>query len=160
MDELINNILGTIIGGLLFTFILFYLNEYIFKKHNLTGEWLTTISIEESEYNPYKGLAVIYKLHLLQKEYALSGSGEKIKDINPDGTETIFEFKNRVKVKIDGYFERKYLGKSKIYLNISEEGRERESRATYTFEIMDSTNLRGHFISTAASKSGKVLMVK
>jgi len=160
MCELLNNIIGTIIGGLLFTLILFLLNEFIFPKNNLTGEWKTAIKIEKTSYIPFKDLTIEYKIHLIQKGYELNGSGEKIKDIKPDGKETVFLRENRINISIDGYFERKYIGKSIIYLNINEEGRNRKTRATYILTIKDKNYLVGTFISTAADASGKIIMRK
>ena len=160
MCELLINIVGTIIGGLLLTLILFLLNEYTFPKKNLTGEWKTTIKITETSYTPFKQLTVEYKIHLIQKGYELSGSGEKIKDIKQGGNETVFHRENRVVVDVDGYFERKYFRKCKVYLNINEEGRKRETRATYFLTLTADNKLEGNFISTAADASGQVTMVK
>jgi hypothetical protein len=160
MHEIIINILGTIIGGLLLTLILFLLNEYCFTKINLTGEWKTIIKIENSSYNLFKGLKIEYEIHLIQKGYELSGSGEKIKDIKTDGTETIFNREKRVINSIEGYYERKYFGKSKVYLNINEEGRLRETRATYILEVENENNLYGFFKSTAGDANGSITMSK
>lgn len=160
MNELSINIIGTIIGGLLFTLILFLLNEYIFRKNNLTGEWETVIEIDKTSYNPFKDLKIDYKLHLLQKEYELVGSGEKIKETKPDGVKTTYLRKNRITNTVDGYYERKYLGKSTVYLNINEKGRTRDTRATFVLKFKDKNNLEGTFISTAADASGKVKMKK
>lgn len=142
------------------TLVLFLLNEYIFRKINLTGEWVTTIKIEKTSYKPFENLTVEYKIHLIQKGYELSGSGEKIKDIKPDGTQTVFLRENRVILEVDGYFERKYFARNKIYLNINEEGRKRETRATYFLKFQNHNDLQGTFISTAADASGTILMKK
>lgn len=160
LNDLGINVLGTILGGMLLTLILFLLNEYVFKKKNLSGEWNTVIKIEETSFNPFKDLQIEYKIHLLQKGYELSGSGEKIKDIKQDGSETVFEREKRVIILVDGYFERKYFAKSKIYLNINEEGRKRKTRATYTLTLKNDKNLEGTFITTAADASGKINMTK
>jgi hypothetical protein len=158
--ELSINIIGTIIGGLLFTLILFLLNEYIFRKNNLTGEWETAIEIDKTSYNPFKDLKIEYKLHLLQKEYELVGSGEKINETKPGGVKTTYLRKNRITNTVDGYYERKYLGKSTVYLNVNEKGRTRDTRATFVLTFKDKNNLEGTFISTAADASGKVKMKK
>lgn len=158
MCDLLVNVLGTIIGGLLFTLILFLLNEYVFPKNNLTGEWKTSTKVVKTSYNPFKDLTVEYKIHLIQKGYELSGSGEKVKDIKVDGTQTVFLRENRVNINVDGFFERKYFGKSKVYLNIEEEGRKRDTRATYTLTLKDHDILEGTFISTAADARGTVTM--
>lgn len=160
MCDLLVNIMGTVVGGLIFTLILFLLNEYVFPKSNLSGEWLTTIKVQETSYKPFRDITIEYKIHLIQKGYELSGSGEKIKDIKSDGKETVFLRENRVIVDVDGYFERKYFRKSKVFLNINEEGRKRETRATYFLTVINNNNLNGHFISTAADAKGLILMMK
>jgi len=160
MNELLLNIVGTIVGGLLLTFLLFILNEYCFPKKNLTGEWDAMIKIEKTSHTAFENLKIIYKIHLLQKGYELSGSGEKIKDILPDGNETEFLREKRVVIVVDGYYERKFFSKSAVYLNLNEEGRKRETRATYFLSIKNEKKLKGTFISTAADASGKIEMNK
>lgn len=159
MCELLIAITGTVIGGLLLTFCLFLLNERLFTKYNLTGEWVTKTTIQGTTYGLYKDLRIEYKIHLLQKGYELIGSGEKIRDIHKDGSITEFEFAKRVIVHVDGYYERKYFRKSKIYLIIHEEGKGRETRATYLLTIINSKKLTGTFKSTAANTEGIVEMV-
>lgn len=160
MCELLVNVLGTIIGGLVLTFLLFVLNEFIFKKTNLSGDWTATINILSTAYKPYENLKIEYQIHLLQKGYEISGSGEKIKDIHQDGTETVFEREKRVVVNVVGYYERKYLGKSKLFLNITEEGRKRESRASHVLTIRRNGQLKGTFSWTAADAKGEIIMQK
>lgn len=160
MGELYINIIGTIVGGLALTILLFIINEYILPKINLTGEWDATVTTLETEYLPYINLSVKYKIHLLQKGYELNGSGEKIQDIFPDGNSYTFEPEKRVTIEIEGYYERKYLSKDKIFLHINEAGRKRESRATYVLNLRDSRLLKGSFISTAACSKGNVQLVK
>ncbi|HSZ86496.1 MAG TPA: hypothetical protein VK787_10720 [Puia sp.] len=150
----------TIASGLILTLVLFYLNEFVFPRRNLTGEWDAEICIVETSYTKYKNLRIEYKIHLIQKGYEISGSGEKIKDIKPDGTQIIFEREKRVNIYIDGYYERKYFQKSKVYLNILEDGRKRKTRATYCLKLERNNCIVGTFQSTAANTSGKAKMIK
>lgn len=160
MNDLLINVLGTIIGGLLFTFLLFLLNEYVFIKKNLTGEWKVIVKIEKSTELKYENLKIEFKFHLIQKGNEISGSGEKIKDVLVDGSQVLFTPDKRVNVEIDGFFERKFFGKSKIYLNIKEEGRIRKSRTTYSLKLTEKNKIEGVFISSSADSSGIVLMQK
>lgn len=121
----------TIISGLILTFILFFINEVCFPKKNLSGEWEAKLNIVKTSYDNYKNLKLVYKIHLIQKGYELSGSGEKIKEISSDGNEIEFAAEKRVVINIEGYYQRNYIRKSLITLNIQERGRRRESRATY-----------------------------
>lgn len=158
MNELLINIIGTIIGGLVLTLILFFLNEFIFPKKNLTGEWKTTAQINKSSFKPYINMIIEYKIHLIQKGNEISGSGEKTKETLPDGTETEYLREKRVLLDVEGYFERRYFRKSRIYLNINEKGINRETRSTYFLNLNKHNVLDGTFISTAADASGIIIM--
>src|SRR5260221_14751110 len=105
MCDLLIDIFGTIIGGLLLTLSLFLLNEYAFRKKNLTGEWTTTVKIHKTSYKPFENLTVEYKIHLMQKGYELSGSGEKIKDIKLGGETTGFIREKKIVIDVNGYLE-------------------------------------------------------
>ena len=156
LSNLLISTLGTLIGGLLLTMTLFLLNEYAFRKINLTGEWKASATTKQSSYKPFENLAIEYKIHLLQKGYDLSGSGEKIKETNGRREETVFKRENRILIRIEGYVERKYFRKSKIYLSIKEGGLNRETRATYFLTLNNTNSLDGSFTSTAADARGGV----
>lgn len=160
MECFINDIITTVVSGLIFTLILFLFKEYLLPKKNITGEWETLLKVVETSYNPYRNLGIQFKIHLLQNGNEILGSGEKIKDLNPDGTETVFERSKRVKIEITGYYEKKYLRRSKVFFNVIELGRERESRSTYIIVVKNSKFLKGNFTSTAADSSGTIEMRK
>ncbi|MGV8946463.1 MAG: hypothetical protein ACOH1N_08545 [Lutibacter sp.] len=160
MNELLCEISSTVISGIVLTLILFIINEYLLPQKNITGEWKSTLKIENSAYNPYKGLTIEYKIHLLQKGKEIIGSGEKIKDILLNGDEVEYIGDKRVKISLNGYYERNYLRKSKVYLNISEYGLKRESSATYFLTVKSSKRLIGNFTGTAADSSGIIIFKK
>jgi len=160
MTCLINDIITTVISGIVLTLILFLFKEYLLPKKNITGEWKTKLKIKESSFNPFINLGIEFKIHLLQNGNEIIGSGEKIKDINQDGSETVFERKKRVKIEISGYYEKKYLRRSKVYFNVIENGTERESRSTYVITVRNKKHLKGTFTSTAGDSVGTVEMVK
>ena len=101
-----------------------------------------------------------YKIHLLQKGKEIIGTGEKIKDILPNGNEEEYIANKRVKISLNGYYERNYLRKSKVYLNISEFGLKRESSASYFLTVKSNKRLEGNFTGTAADSSGIILLEK
>lgn len=160
MEKFWINVFTGISSGLLLAFLLFLLKEYIFGRKNLTGRWNAKLLIEKTSYNLYKDLEIYYEFHLLQKGYELSGSGEKIKEIDGSGNTTKYERDKRVTIDIEGYYEHKYLRKSKIFLNIIENGRSRESRKTYSLELVNKQKLSGEFVWTAADSEGEVSLVK
>ena len=153
-------ILETVVGGLFLTFILFILNEFVFRKANLTGEWKLEIIVVESSYNPYKNLVIVYNIHLLQKGYDLNGTGEKVEEIDKTGKSFVYDNNKRIVTRMDGFYERKFLRSSKVFLNVVEIGLERETRATYILEFEDRKNLKGAFTWTAANKKGSARLTR
>ena len=107
--------ISNIIGGVLFALLIFILNEFVFRRKNLTGEWETNNKIENTTYNPYKGITIVYKIHLLHSGTQISGRGEKIKDLNADGS-LYYEYlpKQRIEIEITGHYERNFLRRSKV----------------------------------------------
>lgn len=156
LENICINTVGTVLGGLLLTFIYFLFNEKFFPKINLTGEWVVKLKFIKTDYRPFEGLSVVYKIHLLQKGNDVIGTGEKVKEIRRDNSEYEFEPEKRVVISLEGYFERRFLSKSKINFNVTEYGRKRESRATYFLIIKNKNTMLGEFISTAASAMGKI----
>lgn len=160
MALIVNEIIATIVSGIILTLILFLINEYLLPKKNITGDWDTRITIKNSAYNPYRDLKINYKIYLLQKGNEIIGSGEKISDILGNGEIKEFTGEDRTKLVLEGYYERNYLKKSKVFFKITEFGSKRESRAIYFLTVNDKNKLTGNFTTTAADSSGVILMKK
>mgnify|MGYP001612079388 CR=1 FL=1 len=149
------SVLANVIGGLILVVILFLWKETFNRRHNLTGEWEVINTVLETSYNPYLGLKVVWKMHILQNGNNISGSGEKIKDIEKIGIEKELEHSKRDSVEIEGYIENNYLRKNRLFISVKQDGQLRKTRATYTLYFVDDNNLSGGFISTAADTKGK-----
>lgn len=159
-ENILINAIGTILGGILLSFIYFVFSEKIFAKKNLTGEWEAILKIKNTTYKPFEGLIIYYKIHMLQKGNDIVGTGEKFKEIRSNGEQYEFEFDKRVTLSFEGFFERKILSNSKVYINITEDGRKRETRSTYFLELKDKNKLIGKFVSTAANTNGDVEIIR
>lgn len=158
---MIQDILSSLIGGLLFALIIFWINEYFFKVKNVSGEWTTLIKIKQTNNTPFINLGIEYKIHLLQLGDQISGRGEKIRDINPDGTNFhVYPNIKKVNIEITGYIERNYLKKSKLYLLIKENGTRRTTSASYNLTLNDKNRLSGFFESTAAESRGETFWTR
>lgn len=156
-NSIFQDTISNLIGGVLFALLLFGINEYVFRQKNLTGEWDTTNKTTKTTRNPYMGMSVEYKIHLLQLGTQISGRGEKTKDLNADGS-LHYEYppEKRVEWEIEGHYQRNFLRRSKLYLLIKEDGALRTSSTSIelTIPIFKRTQLNGNFISTAANSSG------
>jgi hypothetical protein len=149
---------GSFLAGFLLTIMLFALDEYIFNI-NITGEWNAAEILLETS-GPYKGYQLFYTFHLLQKGYELIGYGEKIKEIENDGTITIFDRDKRVRLEVVGYLKRGYLRQSKIYLLVYELGRIRASTSIITITIKNPNSFKGNSSSTAADAKSIIEFTK
>ncbi len=101
-----------------------------------------------------------YKFHLLQKGQEIIGSGEKIKEELFDGKTQEYEREKRVLSEVNGHYERNFFGKSKVYLNIVENGQLRQSRTTYILTVKNKKSLAGSFTSTISDNSGRAKLTK
>jgi hypothetical protein len=160
MCELLINIIGTVIGGIILAIVLFLFNERFKPMHNLSGEWQITTTTENTPHRTFQNMILDYKFHLLQKGHEIIGSGEKIKEKTSDGKSLEYPREDRIPLKISGYYERNFLKASKVYLNIVEDGQKRKSRTTYILTVKSKTILGGNFISTAADATGQIKMVR
>lgn len=158
--DILVNIIGTIIGGLMLAAILFLISEHIFTLHNLTGEWLVKTVTKTTAYNPYQDLEVNFKFHLLQKGQEIIGSGEKVSETSPTREAHKYPPDKRILSNINGYYQRNIFGTDKVFLNIIEEGRIRQSRSTYILIVKNKNLLLGTFTSTAADCIGQITLMR
>lgn len=148
------------LGGLALVLSIFLYNELFRSNKNLSGEWEVENTVKGSDYNPYTGLRVIWRMHILQNGSAISGSGEKIKDINLDDSENEYEPSKRDSVGLQGYIEKGYFLKTRVFINVIQDGQQRKSRATYILNYKSSSKLVGTFITTAGNSSGVSVFLK
>lgn len=156
-NNILQDVISNLIGGIIFTFLLFFLNEYILKMRNINGEWEMKNHIDKSTYNPHIGISIVYKVHIIQIGNEITGRAEKIKDLNSDGTlHHEYPHKNRIEANIVGSYKRNFLRHSKIYINILEKGTERETSTSLELKIpiFNKKKIEGTFISTASNSSG------
>lgn len=155
--EIFQDVLSNVIGGVIFAILLFIVKEYLFKTEILNGEWTSKITTTQTSHEPYMNLSIEYRIHLLQMGNQISGRGEKIRDINPDGSDHhVYPTAMRTEIEITGYYERYYLKPSKLFLLIKEHGRIRVTSSSHDLSIpfFNKKNLVGKFVSTAANSRG------
>lgn len=152
------NIIANFIGGLSVVAFLFIWNEFLGSKGNLTGEWEVENTVSSTEYKPFDNLKVIWRMHILQSENIISGSGEKIKDVTKtdDENSSVHEYTptTRDTVELQGYIKKNYLRKSQVFINVIQVGQLRKSRATYMLELINKSTMVGTFVTTAGNSKG------
>ena len=85
----------------------------------------------------------------------IKGSAEKIYENSSTG-EREFVGKNRTRATLEGYIEKNYFGKDRIFLHSVENGHGRESTNFYDLLITSNSNMIGAFSSMVANQDGTV----
>jgi len=154
-DSFWANILATIVGGISLTFLFFYAREKLFPIPDITGKWHLEMVTVNTDYNPYSDMVLRYVIMIWREGNNIKGSAEKIYENSSTG-EREFVGKNRTRATLEGYIEKNYLGKDRIFLHSVENGHGRESTHFYDLLITSNSNMIGAFNSMVANQNGTV----
>lgn len=159
-SSFISDILSTVIGGGILTFLFFLLRERIFSYSNLDGSWIYDQVTHESDYHPYIGIKVSYLALLSRDGNKIYGSAEKISEQTTDGAIRKYVGKHRTRAEITGHIEKQYLSKDRISIHIVENGELRESSTFHILNCSSSNELQGRFSSTISNQIGSSIWRK
>lgn len=155
MDNLILNVLATVIGGCILTFLFFLIREKFFPLPNVNGMWHFKNITKNSTYNPYKGMILGYTAILWCDGNKVSGTTEKVYECSVNGDRKFIE-KNRCRGIVEGFIQKNYFSKDKIVFHIVEDGFGRESTYSYELDFYKKTNsLEGLFSTMIADQDGQ-----
>jgi hypothetical protein len=154
-DSFWANIIATIVGGISLTFLFFYAREKLFPIPDIIGKWHLEMVTVNTDYNPYSDMVLRYVIMIWREGNNIKGSAEKIYEHSSTG-EREFVGKNRTRAILEGYMEKNYLGKDRVFLHSVENGHGRESTNFYDLIITSDSNMIGAFNSMVANQDGKV----
>ncbi|EIQ0254209.1 hypothetical protein LUI43_004547, partial [Escherichia coli] len=97
-----------------------------------------------------------YTLVLICDNNTIEGHIEKIKDIENDGNERKYIGVHRNIGDVNGVIKRNYLRPNHASLNIKMHGDKRDYTIMLYFKKVNTKNMKGTFLSTAADSSGDV----
>lgn len=127
--------------------------EKIVPLPKITGRWYFEVHTVKTSYKPYERMILRYVAILWREGSRIEGSVEKIYEKSTIG-EREFVGKNRTRGKVEGYVEKNYFGKDKLFLHIVENGHGRESSHFYELITMSQSEMSGTFSSMVANQSG------
>src|SRR5690606_19798222 len=122
--------MATFLGGIGLAFLFFLAREKLFPIARFTGQWYVEMETVNTKYNPYKGMILRYIVIVWREGNLVKGSAEKIYERSSTG-ERDFVGKHRTRAFIEGYVEKRYFGKDRIFLHSIENGHGRESTNCY-----------------------------
>ena len=147
---------ATVVGGIALSILFFVLREHIFTMPNLVGVWECKHVVASTEYHPYAGMILWYRIVLWQDNEKIYGTGEKDREDSSTGVRT-YTGKGRIFIEITGKIEKRITSSDRINLHWKEDGERRQSTTLDQLRVSGSKNtgaLFGHFTSTAANSKG------
>lgn len=154
MDNLWGDVLATVIGGCILTFLFFLIREKYFPLPNINGIWHFKNNTVNSALTKYKGMTLGYTAILWCDGNRVSGTTEKVYEDSVNG-EREFIGKNRCRGVVDGYIQKNYFSKDIIVLHVVEDGFGRVSTYSYELKVHNKTKtLEGEFSTMVADQDG------
>ena len=155
-ESFISDILATIVGGVALTALFFLAREKLFPLADVSGRWYLQMTTVNSDYNPYKDMVLRYVLMIWREGNVIKGSAEKIYENSSTG-EREYVGKNRTRALVEGYIQKNYLGKDRVYLHAVEDGHGRESTNFFDLLVKSDSEMIGAFNSMVANQDGTVI---
>ncbi len=155
-DTLLSDIIATIIGGAILALMFFWVREKFFALPSVAGRWHFETRTTNTSYRPYEGMVLRYLAILWQEGNRIQGTIEKIYEKSSTG-EREYVGKNRTRGKIDGFLEKNYFTKDRMYLHVVEEGHGRESTSSFELIFKADQTMIGTFTSMVANSEGNAI---
>lgn len=154
-DTFWSDLIGTISGGIVLAALFFLFRERVFPLPNVSGRWYFEMRTLNTSYRPYENMVLRYMAMIWREGTRIEGTVEKIFENSSTG-ERDFVGTNRTRGKVDGYIEKNYFGKDRVFLHVVEDGHGRES--THFYELIADANeaMTGSFSSMVANQAGSV----
>jgi hypothetical protein len=146
------NVLQTVVGGVLLTFLFFLLKEKCFSLPNVNGTWYLEIHTKKTAYRPFEGMKLRYIVMMWREGGKIEGTIEKVYELSSTG-EREYVGKQRTRGQIHGSIEKRYFSKDRLCLHIVEDGHERQSSNFYDVTIFSTKEMIGVFSSMVANQS-------
>ncbi len=154
--DFFSNVGANVLGGIILAFLFFLAKERLCPLKNINGMWHFEMHTEHAGYNNYKGMRLKYVAILWLEGGRVHGTTEKYYENIPNEGERSYVGKGRVRGEIDGYYEKNYLRRDRLFLHIVEDGEKRESTHCHDLIILSEKEICGNFRSTVAKQEGKV----
>ena len=153
-----SDVLSNGLAGIALTIIFFFIRDWIRRRNNISGKWIITEKIIDSNYRPYIGMKLISTLNLLHYQDNIFGTGEKVSETTLENGELNYPHEKRTKYSIQGSFDWRLSGRNIYRLHLTNHGNIRTTSALLTVKRITRNRLEGSFISEAAESIGTVTL--
>lgn len=154
-DSFLADIIATIVGGFVLTFLFFLAREKLFSISNVTGTWYLEMTTVHTSYVPYQDMILRYVVIIWREGNSIKGSVEKLYENSSTG-ERNYDETNRTRGVVEGSIEKNYLSKDRLFMHVVEDGHGRESTNFYDLIVKSDSEMFGAFNSMVANQDGTV----
>lgn len=109
----------------------------------------------KTAYTPYQGMVLRYIAMLWHEGSRIKGTIEKVYEDSKTGKRR-YVGKNRTRGTVEGYIDKRYFSKDRIYLHIVEDGHGRPSTHFHDLVAERSGRMTGNFNAMVANSEGQV----
>lgn len=149
------DLVATVLGGAILTFIFFFLKEKVFPLPDIAGLWFFEVTTHETAYKPYENMRLCYVAIVWREGTQLHGTVEKLHERSSTG-ERDYVGKNRARGVLNGYIQKNYFGKDQLFIHVAEVGEIRESTNFYGLHVLSDRAMQGTYASMVANQKGEV----
>ena len=154
-DSFLSDVVATLLGGVVLAALFFWLREKVVPLPKITGRWYFEMHTVHTAYNPYRGMILRYVAMLWREGSRVEGTVEKIHEISSTGTRD-YVGTDRTRGRVEGYIEKNYFSKDRLFLHIVEDGHGRESTNFFELVVDSEEAMKGKFSSMVANQDGTV----
>jgi len=158
IDPIVQNALG----GVVATGSLGALAYWRARVPDVSGVWTMEVHIQNSDYNPYLGMRLTYIMMLTQRSGDLEGVAEKVREISKKNPAPgiFYQKHGRMHSDVKGGVKGNIFQRKDFQLLLREKGENRNFITTVNARVVHRGLLKRSYVSTAANKSGTVVLTK
>ncbi|MDE0148756.1 MAG: hypothetical protein OYG32_10970 [Rhodospirillaceae bacterium] len=153
-DSFLSDVFSTFVGGILLALSFFWIREKWFSFPEIEGRWFIKTDTIESDYDDFRNMILVFNAMIWREENLIKGTAEKIYEMSST-VQKEYVGKERTRSEVNGWIERKYFSRDRIYLHVVEQGHRRESTTFYTLVLEQDDRMVGTFVSMVANVKGR-----
>jgi hypothetical protein len=153
--DLLLNVIGTVIGGIILSVLGFLYADLIYPMPSLTGGWKMTQTTKHGPKDVVKGVTVFSNLQLFQQGCQITGSGNLIRHLDPGQKDTIlYSTEKKIRLDATGYLTQNLLSHPTADFSITQYNDSGSATFTLILTAIDHNHLVGFFSNDADSTKG------
>lgn len=157
-DAVLQNALGGVIAACSIGAVAYYRA----RVPDVSGVWTMEVTVQKTDYNPYRGMKLSYIVILTQRYGELEGVAEKVHEISKKNPAPGYHYQKhgRMHSDVKGGVRGNIFQEKDFQLLLREQGQHRRFISTVSLKVDNENVLRGSYNSTAANSSGVVVLTR